>query len=404
MRELREGRLRFACEDPDAPANHPKVLTVWRVEPARLLGQGPRVLPQAPARRRPDNAVRAEESPPELRPREVVWRDEAPEGKLDLLTTIDFRMTATRSSPTSCCRRPPGTRSTTSPRPTCTRSCTRSTRRSRRRGRRKTDWDAFKRIAERFSELAETPPRRPPRPGRRAAAARHARRDRPAAGRGARLARRRVRAGAREDDAEADRGRARLPARGREVGGARAAGGGARHQRQGRQLGSRRGGRRAARAATAPCAAASPTAGRRSSASSRRARRSCAVGHDATAAWRSRASARWSARTGVELADLAGPARRRPDHLRGRAGPAAHGDHLAGVVGDRGARPPLRAVHDQRRARQAVAHAVGPPALLPRPRVDARARRGAAGVPPAAASPRDLRRPGRRRRLGPARS
>ena len=34
-RELREGRLRFACEDPDAPDNHPKVMTVWR---SNLLG------------------------------------------------------------------------------------------------------------------------------------------------------------------------------------------------------------------------------------------------------------------------------------------------------------------------------------------------------------------------------
>src|SRR6185437_15574684 len=42
----------------------------------------------------PDSAVRAEESPPELRPTEVAWREEAPEGKLDLMTTIDFRMTS----------------------------------------------------------------------------------------------------------------------------------------------------------------------------------------------------------------------------------------------------------------------------------------------------------------------
>ena len=42
----------------------------------------------------PDSAVRAEESPPELRPSEVAWREEAAEGKLDLLTTIDFRMTS----------------------------------------------------------------------------------------------------------------------------------------------------------------------------------------------------------------------------------------------------------------------------------------------------------------------
>ena len=38
--------------------------------------------------------MRAEESPPELRPHEVVWREQAPEGKLDLMTTIDFRMTS----------------------------------------------------------------------------------------------------------------------------------------------------------------------------------------------------------------------------------------------------------------------------------------------------------------------
>src|SRR5205085_11623080 len=41
-----------------------------------------------------ENAVRAAESPPELRPREVTWREEAPEGKLDLLMTVDFRMTS----------------------------------------------------------------------------------------------------------------------------------------------------------------------------------------------------------------------------------------------------------------------------------------------------------------------
>jgi nitrate reductase alpha subunit len=41
------------------------------------------------------DAVRADESPPHLRPADVTWRDEAPRGKLDLLTTIDFRMTST---------------------------------------------------------------------------------------------------------------------------------------------------------------------------------------------------------------------------------------------------------------------------------------------------------------------
>ena len=59
-------------------------------------------------------------------------------------------------------------------------------------------------------------------------------------------------------------------------------------------------------------------------------------------------------------------------------------------LGDR--RPALLAVHDQRRAAQAVAHADRPAALLPRPRLDDRARRGAAGLPATAEHGRAVRR------------
>ena len=107
------------------------------------------------------------------------------------------------------------------------------------------------------------------------------------------------------------------------------------------------------------------------------------------------------ARTGVKLTRSRVGAGGGSDRVQGRADAAADGDHLAGVVGDRVPRPAVLAVHDQHRAREAVAHPLGPPALLSRPSVDARARRGAAGVPPAASSPRDLRRSGQRRRLRP---
>nr|WP_307801686.1 nitrate reductase subunit alpha [Actinomadura violacea] len=91
--EIEAGRLGFACEDPDAPANWPRVLTVWRANLIgssakgnefflrHLLGTG-------------DNAS-AQEAPPGHRPLEVTWRDEAPRGKLDLLLALDFRMTST---------------------------------------------------------------------------------------------------------------------------------------------------------------------------------------------------------------------------------------------------------------------------------------------------------------------
>ncbi|MTD54612.1 nitrate reductase subunit alpha [Amycolatopsis sp. RM579] len=91
--ELRAGRLRFAGEDPDAPENFPRVLTVWR---ANLLGSSAKgneyFLKHLLGT---DSSVRAQEAPPGARPREVVWREEAPTGKLDLLLTMDFRMTST---------------------------------------------------------------------------------------------------------------------------------------------------------------------------------------------------------------------------------------------------------------------------------------------------------------------
>ncbi|MFF6783766.1 nitrate reductase subunit alpha [Streptomyces sp. NPDC012510] len=93
VEELKSGRLGFAGEDPDAPENYPRVLTVWR---ANLLGSSAKgneyFLKHLLGT---DSSVRATEAPPDARPRDVVWREEAPAGKLDLLMTLDFRMTST---------------------------------------------------------------------------------------------------------------------------------------------------------------------------------------------------------------------------------------------------------------------------------------------------------------------
>jgi nitrate reductase alpha subunit len=153
VQELRAGRLRFACEDPDAEDNHPRVLTVWRSNLLGSSGKGheyflKHMLGTA------EPGVRAEEAPPELRPVEVAWRD-APEAKLDLFATIDFRMTS--NALFSDVVLPAATwyekhdLSTTDlhpfvhtfnpaiPPPWEAR----------------TDWDAWREIAERFSQLAE---------------------------------------------------------------------------------------------------------------------------------------------------------------------------------------------------------------------------------------------------------
>ncbi len=155
VRELREGRLRFACEDPDAPANQPKVMTVWRANLLGSSGKGHEYFLKH-LLGTTENAVRAEETPPELRPREVAWHEEAPEGKLDLLSTIDFRMTSNalfsdvvlpaatwyEKVDLSSTDLHPFVHTFNQAVPPPWES--------------KTDWEAFGRIAERFSELAET--------------------------------------------------------------------------------------------------------------------------------------------------------------------------------------------------------------------------------------------------------
>lgn len=93
VRELKEGRIRFVAEDPDGEGNHPKVMTIWR---SNLLGSSSKgneyfnkILLGT------DHSLRAEPAPEGHRGSEVTWNPELPEGKLDLLLTLDFRMTST---------------------------------------------------------------------------------------------------------------------------------------------------------------------------------------------------------------------------------------------------------------------------------------------------------------------
>ncbi|KRE59003.1 nitrate reductase subunit alpha [Phycicoccus sp. Soil748] len=81
VEQLRSGALRFACEDPDAPENWPRVLMMWR---ANLFGSSAKgneyFLKHLLGT---DSSVSA-----------VPDEDGLPKGKLDLLCTVDFRMTS----------------------------------------------------------------------------------------------------------------------------------------------------------------------------------------------------------------------------------------------------------------------------------------------------------------------
>ncbi|MGW4364133.1 nitrate reductase subunit alpha [Nocardia takedensis] len=89
---LRSGELKFACEDPDAPRNWPRVLTLWR---ANLLGSSAKGAEYFTRHLLgTHSSLSAAEAPPDRRPRDVRWVERAPEGKLDLLVSLDFRMTS----------------------------------------------------------------------------------------------------------------------------------------------------------------------------------------------------------------------------------------------------------------------------------------------------------------------
>jgi nitrate reductase alpha subunit len=92
---LTEGRLRLSCQDPDNPSNWPRNLFVWR---SNLLGASSKgheyflkhLLGTSHGVMNRDLGEQGL-----AKPMDVVWRDDAPEGKLDLLVTLDFRMSTT---------------------------------------------------------------------------------------------------------------------------------------------------------------------------------------------------------------------------------------------------------------------------------------------------------------------
>ncbi len=93
VEQLKSGDLDFAGEDPDAPGNYPRILSIWRANLLGSSGKGNEYFLKHLLGT--DSSVRATETPEGQRPVDVTWRDEAPEGKLDLLMTIDFRQTST---------------------------------------------------------------------------------------------------------------------------------------------------------------------------------------------------------------------------------------------------------------------------------------------------------------------
>lgn len=89
VNELKTGKMEFAIEDPDHPVNFPRNLFVWRSNLISSSGKGHEYFLKHLLGT--SNGLLGDENQ-SMKPEEVKWRPEGPEGKLDLLVAIDFRM------------------------------------------------------------------------------------------------------------------------------------------------------------------------------------------------------------------------------------------------------------------------------------------------------------------------
>ena len=94
MKALQDGSLKMSCTDPDHPDNWPRNMFVWRSNILGSSGKGHEYFLKHLLGT--SNGVQGKDlGAEEAKPTEVVWHDKAPEGKLDLLVTLDFRMSTT---------------------------------------------------------------------------------------------------------------------------------------------------------------------------------------------------------------------------------------------------------------------------------------------------------------------
>jgi nitrate reductase alpha subunit len=92
---LKSGTLELSCHDPDDPANWPRNMFVWRSNLLGSSGKGHEYFLKHLLGA--SNGVLGKDLGAEgrVKPQEVAWHERAPEGKLDLLVTLDFRMSTT---------------------------------------------------------------------------------------------------------------------------------------------------------------------------------------------------------------------------------------------------------------------------------------------------------------------
>ncbi|WP_308873147.1 molybdopterin-dependent oxidoreductase [Thiothrix subterranea] len=92
---LKSGKIAFAAEDPDNAQNFPRNLFVWRSNLLGSSGKGHEYLLKYLLGTKHGVQGKDLGEMGGVKPQEVKWHTDAPEGKLDLLVTLDFRMSTT---------------------------------------------------------------------------------------------------------------------------------------------------------------------------------------------------------------------------------------------------------------------------------------------------------------------
>ena len=93
--QFKSGALDFAYADPEAPENFPRNLFIWRSNLLGSSGKGHEYMLKHLLGTRHGLQGKDLGERGAAKPQEVKWVDDAPEGKLDLLVTLDFRMCTT---------------------------------------------------------------------------------------------------------------------------------------------------------------------------------------------------------------------------------------------------------------------------------------------------------------------
>ena len=92
---LQSGELEMSCRDPDDPANWPRNMFVWRSNLLGSSGKGHEYFLKHLLGTQHGVQGKDLGETGAQKPQDVVWHDDAPQGKLDLLVTLDFRMSTT---------------------------------------------------------------------------------------------------------------------------------------------------------------------------------------------------------------------------------------------------------------------------------------------------------------------